>query len=539
MKKLYQISIALAIGFLLSASLASSQDEIKIAATDFTGGVVASILTDSIEAILAQRGTEGKDSNVVFLLSNGGVYFATRPITNSGFHLRLYAEDPDGAKPVILLKQNSAGGWNNMLDLQDDATFMNIHINSMKGVPSGTDYDSNKNGIKKNNSRVVFDGCYLERSKRATVYITGLNTKVYLRNCRIGNMGSVPDVRGFGDVVDCRSLETDTVVVQNCTMYDIGYHILRTHGNHVKYFNFDHNTGVNWYSRVAAPISMGTVGEAFITNNIAQNPDYFGSSDAWNIEYEDTIDQTSFVMLDTSYSLAHSLEGKVTVRNNNFFYDDAILNFYNTRSVVRKPGEIANNIIPILQGDPADAFFEEQVEFTKVPPMLEGLQDLIYPTDDPADAENKPAIFAFDTIIGIQFIDASYPTSSLSYTAADRRFPLGDLNWFPEQKAIWEAGAFPVSVEGVKRNSFKGAFAVYPNPAGTTTTMQYSMSEPGESQIMIYDLNGRLLQSVEKTNLEAGIYKVEISLEGLESGAYLIVHKTGYGVHNATYLIKK
>ena len=35
--------------------------------------------------------------------------------------------------------------------------------------------------------------------------------------------------------------------------------------------------------------------------------------------------------------------------------------------------------------------------------------------------------------------DFSYSTASASYTAAAGDFPLGDLNWFPDKKAEWEA----------------------------------------------------------------------------------------------------
>ena len=539
MKKIYRISIAMVMGCLLTTSLALSQDEYKIAPSDFTTGADFSILMDSIEAILVERGAANKDSNLVFVLANGGVYFVTTSITNPGYHLRLVAEDPDGDKPTILRKQNDVGDFPNMLDLMDDATFRNIHINSMSGVPYGTNYDSNKNGIKGTGSRIIFDGCYLERSKRAFIYIVGANCKIYLRNCIIGNIGEVARIGGFGDVIDLRAEIADTIVVQNCTMYNICFHITRPAG-HIKYFNFDHNTGVNWYMRTGdAAFTLNTVGEAFITNNITQNPDYFGSSDAWNYTYSDTIAQTSFVSLDTIWSVSQSLEAQLTVRNNNFFYDDEILNFFNTRTVVRKPGELSPNIPAIHQGDIADAFFEEQVAFTKVPPMLVGLLDSIYPTDNVDDANSKPAAFPMDTLIGIQNIDGSYPTSSISYTAADDNYPLGDLNWFPDMKARWEAGDINIGIADTKRKAPGNSFAVYPNPAGATVTMQYSMSESGESQIMIFDLSGRLLKTAEKTFRHAGKYRVELNLNGLESGSYLLVHKTGYGVANATYLIKK
>jgi len=41
-------------------------------------------------------------------------------------------------------------------------------------------------------------------------------------------------------------------------------------------------------------------------------------------------------------------------------------------------------------------------------------------------------------------MDCSYPPSSPAYTGADMGFPVGDLNWFPDMKAMWEAGEVPV-----------------------------------------------------------------------------------------------
>jgi len=538
MKKNYQVLFAFTAMLFVSICTVSAQDQYMIAPSDFSGDILYSVLTDSIEAIITERTDAGQDLNVEFVLSNGGLYFVTRPLTNDGFHLRITAENPDDTKPSILLQQNDAGDWPNMLDLLDDATFTNVHINSMKGSLT-SNYDSNKNGIKGDSSRIVFQDCYLERFKRGLAYINALNTSVFFYDCRIGNLGETNRVKGFGDMIDCRATETDTVVIQNCTIYDINFHVVRTSGNHIKYFKFDHNTGVNWYSRVEAPFTFGTVGEVFITNNITKDPDYFGSSDAWNYWYNDTIDQSSYIMIDTSYYLGGGVEGQFTVRNNNFFYDDELLNFFDTRTVAEKPGEIAANVLPLLQEEAGEAFFEEPVSFTNMPAVLMGLQDSIYPTENPVDANSAPELYPHDTLIFIPLIDATYPVSVASYTAADNGFPLGDLNWFPEMKVRWESGMAPVGIVEEKTHGLEDAFSVYPNPAGEETTLHFAMSRAGESQVSIYDLNGRLLKVAEKEYRTAGTHRVSLNLMDLKAGAYLLVHQTGFGIHNATYLIKK
>ncbi|MDD3534739.1 MAG: S8 family serine peptidase [Candidatus Cloacimonetes bacterium] len=51
-------------------------------------------------------------------------------------------------------------------------------------------------------------------------------------------------------------------------------------------------------------------------------------------------------------------------------------------------------------------------------------------------------------------------------------------------------------------------FSAFPNPFNPNTTLRYSLSEPGEVKLMIYNLKGQLIQSYQRQHDSAGYYQV-------------------------------
>lgn len=63
---------------------------------------------------------------------------------------------------------------------------------------------------------------------------------------------------------------------------------------------------------------------------------------------------------------------------------------------------------------------------------------------------------------------------------------------------------------------------LYPNPAQNRTTLSYSLTSSSNVTLNIYDINGRLVSSLNKGNQSAGIHTQEISLTSLDKGVYMI-----------------
>lgn len=62
--------------------------------------------------------------------------------------------------------------------------------------------------------------------------------------------------------------------------------------------------------------------------------------------------------------------------------------------------------------------------------------------------------------------------------------------------------------------------SLYPNPAGNTTTLNLGKFDGGELRIRIYDMQGHLVYSENKGDLDAGNYSFTIPVEGFAAGLY-------------------
>lgn len=70
----------------------------------------------------------------------------------------------------------------------------------------------------------------------------------------------------------------------------------------------------------------------------------------------------------------------------------------------------------------------------------------------------------------------------------------------------------------------------YPNPFNPSTTIPVSISEFQKVKVDVYDITGRLVQSVFNGNLNAGNYELPVNMEKFASGIYLYRLKTNDNV---------
>jgi len=63
----------------------------------------------------------------------------------------------------------------------------------------------------------------------------------------------------------------------------------------------------------------------------------------------------------------------------------------------------------------------------------------------------------------------------------------------------------------------------YPNPAGSLTTIGFSLPQVSNVQIRLYNMNGNLVKNIFDGYQNAGYHRVDINLAGLKSGLYIYV----------------
>jgi hypothetical protein len=79
---------------------------------------------------------------------------------------------------------------------------------------------------------------------------------------------------------------------------------------------------------------------------------------------------------------------------------------------------------------------------------------------------------------------------------------------------------------------------IYPNPFNPMTSIQFSVESFGETSLQIFDLIGRLVETLVQEKMEPGSYKVNWHPTNMSSGLYFVELKSGdqREIQKITYL---
>lgn len=95
---------------------------------------------------------------------------------------------------------------------------------------------------------------------------------------------------------------------------------------------------------------------------------------------------------------------------------------------------------------------------------------------------------------------------------------------------------------GIKDNivtiNEKPSLRAYPNPASSTTTLEYNISKASEVKLQVYDMNSRLVSSINKGRQSAGVHSQELNVQNLKSGIYMVRIITNNSTSTAKLIVK-
>jgi hypothetical protein len=78
----------------------------------------------------------------------------------------------------------------------------------------------------------------------------------------------------------------------------------------------------------------------------------------------------------------------------------------------------------------------------------------------------------------------------------------------------------------------------YPNPFNPTTTIDFSIAEKGIASLLVYDIKGRVVESIINEELNPGLYSYGFNGSRLSSGMYfyklMVKNTTGSLVYSQT-----
>jgi len=139
--------------------------------------------------------------------------------------------------------------------------------------------------------------------------------------------------------------------------------------------------------------------------------------------------------------------------------------------------------------------------------------------------------------------DGTYSNSQL-LSASIEKLPLGDLNWFPEEKAEWETNKDAIMEHILNLNeSQKDLTSVrqednqipikfnlsqnYPNPFNPTTEIKYSIVKSGVVKFEVFNSLGQKISTLVNKKQNVGNYVVSWDASKLASGIYIYRIQSG------------
>jgi hypothetical protein len=523
----------------------------------------------------------------IYQLAAGEWYGLDAPIENVDYHLIIIGAEPAevGGKPATLQTGTDVNGatFARMFDAKGDITlknifFVNADLNAQVANEWLTESDSG--------ARIVVDRCILHPSCVGQgVTGSGGSNKCYFTNNQVvdhGHMLSPNDGHFFNFSNTGAGVGLDTLWVENNTFICMGMNVFQ--GGFGDLVNnvvaFNHNTFVFAKSQIDWTTKKM---EEYWTNNLMFDLQVDPYANNWqpmpggdpskpkpNLIYADTLageempsDRPNFV----EYNALYRAQG---------FYDLVTeMNEFCAAQTPKLPGVYLYPIVwprdtltsreaqmfgsedfpkfkygnTIEDVDPQwtdPAIYEHETDFiawaspanyvhalgqpsSNYPPATEWAQYWWVPSGDLSDNNVWP------------LFDGTYSNQQYLHGSIEVNVPLGDLNWWPEQKAVWQdhkaeiwahiqAGntdqidiGIPTAVKTVKGESL----VAYPNPVKDVLNVKGSTN----ADITIRTIEGRVVKSV--TNASS------IGVSDLANGIYSVTIKSGKEVSTQKVVISK
>lgn len=490
--------------------------------------IVAIIRADTLAnpGILATR---------IYELENGGVYLCTEILTllrNKTLRLRA----PDGPKPIIYLYQTGTGsnpqnppgyfvrltgGHLELTNIAISGIFEPVPstINNMQGALIGT------NGV---GSRIKVDKCVLTNVNGNLIRTESGVNLVKVTNTVFANMGSLTTSNfGAGKAIDLREISVDTLYLVNNTF--VNYqdrpvrHLNLAAGNTVtgilNICIIDHNTFLNGMG-FHGVLSLGNVGKRVqITNNL------FYDAYALGQDSLDTERSVEFNNIGEKYANGNNKMPMIftaptdttvfDIQNNYIGISSAGQAWFNANPR-HKPGNPTTDFIKNRLGAKYNNAFKPLTNFSfvRTPRLMTNLMNYYISPTGGNYTKNKPGynylVHDMDRRTYKYFTDTLNCTYSIQhpvYTGGQKGFPVGDLNWFPTQKADWlaQGGTSVQTREGIPTE-----FTLeqnYPNPFNPTTNIRFSLPKTSVVSLVIYNALGQKVATlIEGKEFNAGNY---------------------------------
>jgi hypothetical protein len=569
----------------LSCALYAQKDTVYVQGF-YTAGVYGT-LNDAITAAV----TNGTINNTVFKLSSYDVYVLSRSIyIDHGQSLEIVAPKPgtdqNSAPPQIVWTEETIDRAY-IIQSYGDVTMKNIWVRyaDFLGNKVSSSITFENQNVEANPEIGDFDGCLFDWDGIGSEAAGAICVKAdhfvgIFRNCFWRN-NSDNHFRYYGRAISfpyqSSGWHYDSLLFENCTFTNLGRIVMMEGNEYGDNVHINHCTMLNSLEWVVQ--TQGWIRNASITNSIFLNPSVLGYraldvcdpaqtyTDFQNglcdppggglINGITAVDSFGFVVPFTDF------DRKIYFANNMYGNSQYLKDWYKgcgwckTQIQQRHPEELYNPS-PML-GEDEKAFIDS----------VDGLGNKVFKTmnvDWPTiyDADPNFIVEATNVDTFLIFVEYKWSTAAdvdwsfepyagfiqmwplpenLAYnnetykTAAMGSLPLGDLNWWPDKLAAWEAqkddewalinswlvNGGPTSIQeipGVLPSEFNLG-QNYPNPFNPTTKIKYSIPQSSQVSIEVYNSLGQEVAILFEGYQQAGSYIAEFDASKLASGVYM------------------
>jgi hypothetical protein len=453
-----------------------------------------------------------KDADRVYVLRRGGIYYVNSQIRNTGWTMRMKAEDGTGRKPVLFVIKNVTSGSTpgRIFDLRGNLWIKNLILDGIFEYDATT--IGNMQGVLISTSAtgfdIVADGCIFTNDSGNHIRTDSYARVVKVTNTIFANMGYLGTSNlGAGKGIDFRAGSCDSVILCNNTFVNGLDRVIRHYGStaNIKYLKFDHNTIVNMGS-YHGTLSLGKVGKKVeITNNMFYDSFAFGNDTdkVRQVEFSDNKEYDSRGLARMTWVCAERNDTTQWVISKNYYavstLGQAWFDKWKSAGVTGEGSPLPWHINKKLGADSTKAFTKVNVTMSNIPKLFTALMDWYRDPNGGNKTKNTPTTkwnssYDYDRKDFTYYyytLNCAYGTSSTAYSGGDKGYPVGDLNWYPSFKALYDAGnATAISdVNGVPVEYTLSQN--YPNPFNPTTNIVYSLPKASTVTIAIYNSIGQ------------------------------------------------
>ena len=566
-------------------------------------------LNNAIEAAVLN----GTINNTVFKLTPYEVYVLSGSIfMDHGENLEIVAPKPgstqESAPPQIVWTEEAIDrGY--IIQTHGDLVMKNIWVryaDILGNKVASTSIVFENQNAENDPEQGDFDGCLFDYAGIGVEAGGAITVKAdhfvgNFQNCYWRN-NSDNHFRYYGRAISFPFQSTgwhyDKLVFENCTFTNLGRIVMEEGNEYGDNIHINHCTMLNSLEWVVQ--TQGLVRNTSITNSIFVNPNLLGYR-ALDV-CDDTQDYNDFedglcdppgggllngITAVDSFAIEvdwTDYDRKIFIGNNAYAFTDYMLDWYEgcvwckEQIRTRHPEELYH---------PSPMLGEDEIAFIE---SVDGLGNKVFKTINVDwatiyDAEPDFIVEATNQDTFLVFVEYKWSTAAdvdwsyepgagfrqawplpenMAYnnvayqTAAIGGFPLGDLNWYPDQLAAWEAqrdaewdninnwliNGAPLSVEEIPGPLPTNYLLEqnYPNPFNPETRILYDLPKAANVRIEIFNILGQRIKTLVDEQKPAGTYSLiwngrTDNNEAATSGVYIYRLKTNEFVKSRKLLL--